>query len=79
MTTATVELSVSATSEELELLAAAARQRRVSVREFLRLQVMAAAKSVLKAHRQHPQSADSGLGHHTDGPNPGLLRPAFLP
>jgi hypothetical protein len=77
MSPPTVELSVSATSEELALLAAAAQLRRMSLREYLRLQVMAAARAVARpgpADGQESTTADLPKSLRTAG-----LRPVFLP
>jgi len=79
MTSPTVELSVAATSEELVLLSAAAHKCRMSLRDFLRLQVMAAAKLAAKTDKADVSPIQS--------PNLGLadtfasngLRPVFLP
>ena len=79
MTRTTVELSVSATSEELELLSAAAQRRRMSLRDFLRLQVMAAAKIAAKSEKAsspNPRPSSEGLAESFAA---GALRPAFLP
>jgi hypothetical protein len=79
MTQTTVELSVSATSEELALLSAAAQKRRLSLRDFLRLQVMAAAKAASKPEQNKPAAiSDSGQGLAERLAASGL-RPAFLP
>jgi hypothetical protein len=77
MSRPTVELSVSATSEELELLAAAAQLRRMSLREYLRIQVIAAAKAVARpgpAQGQESTTADLPKSLRATG-----LRPVFLP
>ncbi|MSO98311.1 MAG: hypothetical protein EXR11_08855 [Rhodospirillaceae bacterium] len=76
----TVELSVTATSEELELLSAAALQRRMSLRDFLRVQIMAAAKSAAKAGRMAAGPAKPEPAQGLDkSQNIGFLQPAFLP
>lgn len=80
----TVELSVMATSEELEILAAAAQRRHLSLKDYLRLQVMALAKMAAKTERvvadalpgpaPQPPSRSPALR-----PENHFLRPAFLP
>jgi hypothetical protein len=77
MSPPTVELSVSATSEELELLAAAAQLRRMSVREYLRIQVMAAAKAV--ARSSPTRSLESASLELPKSLSTAGLRPVFLP
>ena len=74
-----VELSLSATSAELAVLSAAAQKRKLSLRDFLRLQIMAAAKAALKPERiSSPPRSDSADGL-TERYTAGGLRPAFLP
>jgi hypothetical protein len=78
MSRTTVELSVPATSEELKLLAAAAELRRLSLRDFLRLSVRAAANAAARPHRGPGRDAPSA---RTGPPRPQApaLTPAFLP
>jgi hypothetical protein len=79
MTRPTVELSVAATSEELALLSAAAQKRRMSLRDFLRLQVMAAAKLAAKSDKADVlPSPTPNLGLAETFTSNGL-RPVFLP
>jgi hypothetical protein len=79
MTRTTVELSVTATSEELALLSAAAQRRRMSLRDFLRIQVMAAAKLAAKNEKASPTAASSTSQGLAESFVPGALKPAFLP
>jgi hypothetical protein len=79
MTRTTVELSVSATSEELELLSAAAQKRRMSLRDFLRLQVMAAARTAAKSEKTGSAIARPTSPGLAESFAAGALRPAFLP
>lgn len=79
MTRTTVELSVTATSEELELLSAAAQRRRMTLRDFLRLQVMAAAKIAAKSEKAVPLATRASTEGLAERFAAGALRPAFLP
>ncbi len=74
-----VELSLSATSAELALLSAAAQKRKLSLRDFLRLQIMAAAKAALKPERILPRPLSDSPGGLAERNVSGSLRPAFLP
>ncbi|MDX2144706.1 MAG: hypothetical protein SFV19_15225 [Rhodospirillaceae bacterium] len=72
----TVELSVFATSEELKLLAEAAERHRMSLREYLRFQVLQAARMLPATADAVIAPAPLGLAEPTlDQPG----RPAFLP
>jgi hypothetical protein len=72
----TVELSIAATSEELAILSAAAQRKQMSLKDFLRLQLVSAAKAASKAAAaQAPRvSAPSPSDSRLVG-----LKPAFLP
>jgi uncharacterized protein (DUF1778 family) len=76
----TVELSVTATSEELALLSAAAQHRHLSLRDFLRLQIMAAAKTAAKAgYLAATAATHDGPKRLIESGNRAMLRPAFFP
>ncbi|MBL8644600.1 MAG: hypothetical protein JNK21_11755 [Rhodospirillaceae bacterium] len=74
--TPTVELSIAATSEELEILAAAAQRRHMTLKDFLRIQLVSAAKAAAKPEPESPAKAPrkADLEH-----NGGALTHAFLP
>ncbi len=72
----TVELSIAATSEELAILSAAAQRKQMSLKDFLRIQLMSAAKAASK-----PTAAiapKTAVSSPADG-NLAALKPAFLP
>jgi len=78
--TPTVELSVVATSEELEILALAAQHRQMTLKDFLRLQLVAVAKAALKAERApKPDVLPKPVQSLALPPPYGPLKPAFLP
>ncbi len=75
-----VELSIAATSEELEILAAAAQRKHMSLKDFLRVQLVSAAKAMAKtapesAPKKTAKSSQNDVFVHNDG----AFRPAFLP
>jgi hypothetical protein len=75
-----VELSIAATSEELEILAAAAQRKHMSLKDFLRVQLVLAAKAATKTapespRGQPPKAPEKGAFER----NQSALTHAFLP
>lgn len=74
-----VELSLSATSAELAVLSAAAKKKKLSLRDFLRLQIMAAAKAASKPDHTPSAIAQTAQPRLSNGLAPAGARAAFLP
>ena len=72
----TVELSIAATSEELAILSAAAQRKHMTLKDFLRIQLMSAAKA---ASKPEPISPARSPGPAPLELNQTALKPAFLP
>lgn len=75
-----VELSIAATSEELAILSAAAQARHMSLKDFLRIQLVLAAKAAAKtaAESAAPVIVQTA-SNLTFERNQASLKPAFLP
>jgi hypothetical protein len=75
-----VELSIAATSEELAILSAAAQARHMSLKDFLRLQLMSVAKAAAKTQPESPAAVAVAVAPNLGFERgPAALKHAFLP
>ncbi len=76
----TVELSIAATSEELEILAAAAQRKQMTLKDFLRLQLVAAAKAAVRLGAESPPPKTPKAAQNQASAHPECApKPVFLP